>query len=57
MPYRTVRAAGGRGPLRRAGRVPHCVYAGPVLAGVLPLVPGARVRRDERFEYCDVLLD
>jgi uncharacterized protein (TIGR00290 family) len=43
-------------PCGERGEFPTCVYAGPVLGRRLPQVPGERVRRDGRFEYCDVLL-
>lgn len=43
-------------PCGERGEFHTCVYAGPVLGRRLPLVPGERVRRDGRFEYCDVLL-
>jgi hypothetical protein len=32
------------------------VFSGPPFAHPLPLVAGERVRRNERFEYCDVVL-
>ena len=43
-------------PCGERGEFHTCVYAGPVFDRPLPLVPGDRVRRDDRFEYCDVLL-
>ena len=43
-------------PCGERGEFHTCVHAGPVLRRSLPLVPGERVRRDGRFEYCDVLL-
>jgi uncharacterized protein (TIGR00290 family) len=43
-------------PCGERGEFHTCVYAGPVLGRSLPLVPGGHVRRDGRFEYCDVLL-
>ena len=43
-------------PCGERGEFHTCVYAGPVLRRPLPLVAGERVRRDGRFEYCDVLL-
>jgi len=46
----------GVDPCGERGEFHTCVYAGPVLRRPLPLVPGERVRRDGRFEYCDVLL-
>jgi uncharacterized protein (TIGR00290 family) len=43
-------------PCGERGEFHTCVYAGPHFARPLPLVTGERLRRDERFEYCDVLL-
>ena len=43
-------------PCGERGEFHTCVHAGPVLRRSLPLVSGERVRRDGRFEYCDVLL-
>ncbi len=43
-------------PCGERGEFHTCVYAGPLFACPLPLVTGERVRRDDRFEYCDVLL-
>jgi uncharacterized protein (TIGR00290 family) len=43
-------------PCGERGEFHTCVYAGPVLSRPLPLVAGSRVRREGRFEYCDVLL-
>jgi uncharacterized protein (TIGR00290 family) len=43
-------------PCGERGEFHTCVYAGPLLARPLPLVTGERLRRDARFEYCDVLL-
>jgi uncharacterized protein (TIGR00290 family) len=43
-------------PCGERGEFHTCVYAGPHFAHPLPLVTGERLRRDERFEYCDVLL-
>ena len=43
-------------PCGERGEFHTCVYAGPLFARPLPLVGGERVRRDERFEYCDALL-
>ncbi len=43
-------------PCGERGEFHTCVYAGPPFAHPLPLVTGERLRRDERFEYCDVLL-
>ena len=43
-------------PCGERGEFHTCVYAGPQFARPLSLVTGERLRRDERFEYCDVLL-
>jgi len=43
-------------PCGERGEFHTCVYAGPPFAHPLPLVVGERVRRDLRFEYCDVKL-
>jgi uncharacterized protein (TIGR00290 family) len=43
-------------PCGERGEFHTCVYGGPGFARALPLVAGERVRRDDRFEYCDVLL-
>ena len=43
-------------PCGECGEFHTCVYDGPVLSRPLPLAAGARVLRDGRFEYCDVLL-
>jgi uncharacterized protein (TIGR00290 family) len=43
-------------PCGERGEFHTCVYAGPLFARPLPLITGERLRRDERFEYCDVLL-
>jgi uncharacterized protein (TIGR00290 family) len=43
-------------PCGERGEFHTCVYAGPLFAPPLPLVTGERLRRDARFEYCDVLL-
>lgn len=48
---RTVDPCGERGEFHT------CVYEGPLFARPLPLITGERLRRDERFEYCDVLLE
>jgi uncharacterized protein (TIGR00290 family) len=45
----------GVDPCGERGEFHTCVHAGPVLARPIAVVPGARVRRDGRFEYCDVL--
>ncbi|MEO7987768.1 MAG: ATP-binding protein [Gemmatimonadales bacterium] len=44
-------------PCGERGEFHTCVYAGPLFARPLPLVTGDRMRRDGRFEYCDVLLE
>ena len=43
-------------PCGERGEFHTCVYAGPLFARPLPLITGERLRRDERFEYCDVML-
>ena len=43
-------------PCGERGEFHTCVYAGPLFARPLPLVLGERVRREDRFEYCDVQL-
>jgi uncharacterized protein (TIGR00290 family) len=43
-------------PCGERGEFHTCVYAGPLFAEPLSLVLGERVRRDARFEYCDVEL-
>jgi uncharacterized protein (TIGR00290 family) len=43
-------------PCGERGEFHTCVYAGPGFERALPLVARERVRRDGRFEYCDVLL-
>jgi uncharacterized protein (TIGR00290 family) len=43
-------------PCGERGEFHTCAYAGPPFARPLPLVTGERLRRDDRFEYCDVLL-
>lgn len=43
-------------PCGERGEFHTCVYAGPPFARPLPLVAGERLRRDGRFEYCDLLL-
>ena len=44
-------------PCGERGEFHTCVSAGPLFTRSLPLVTGERVRRDGRFEYCDVLLE
>jgi len=43
-------------PCGERGEFHTCVYAGPIFRQPLALQVGARVRRDGRFEYCDVTL-
>jgi uncharacterized protein (TIGR00290 family) len=43
-------------PCGERGEFHTCVYAGPLFTRALPLIAGERVRRDERFEYCDVVI-
>jgi uncharacterized protein (TIGR00290 family) len=43
-------------PCGERGEFHTCVYAGPLFARPLPLAAGERIRRDGRFEYCDVQL-
>ena len=43
-------------PCGERGEFHTCVYAGPLFPRPLPLIPGERLRRDARFEYCDVQL-
>jgi len=43
-------------PCGERGEFHTCVYAGPLFAEPLSLILGERVRRDARFEYCDVEL-
>jgi uncharacterized protein (TIGR00290 family) len=43
-------------PCGERGEFHTCVFSGPPFAHPLPLVAGERVRRNERFEYCDVVL-
>jgi uncharacterized protein (TIGR00290 family) len=38
------------------GEFHTCVYEGPIFREPLAVEVGERVRRDERFEYCDLLL-
>jgi uncharacterized protein (TIGR00290 family) len=46
----------GVDPCGEQGEFHTCVYAGPIFRQPLTLVPGERLRRDERFEYCDFIL-
>lgn len=43
-------------PCGERGEFHTCVYAGPIFRQPLALEVGARVRRDGRFEYCDITL-
>jgi uncharacterized protein (TIGR00290 family) len=43
-------------PCGERGEFHTCVYDGPIFRQPLRLVRGDRVRRDERFEYCDLCL-
>jgi uncharacterized protein (TIGR00290 family) len=38
------------------GEFHTCVYAGPIFPEPLAVEVGERVRRDKRFEYCDLML-
>ena len=44
-------------PCGERGEFHTCVYAGPIFRHPLAIRAGARVRRDDRFEYCDVTLE
>lgn len=43
-------------PCGERGEFHTCVYAGPIFSQPLALRVGPRVRRDGRFEYCDLTL-
>jgi len=43
-------------PCGERGEFHTCVYAGPIFRHPLPLAAGERIRRDGRFEFCDVTL-
>jgi uncharacterized protein (TIGR00290 family) len=43
-------------PCGERGEFHTCVYAGPIFSQPLTLELGDRIRRDGRFEYCDVRL-
>lgn len=43
-------------PCGERGEFHTCVYGGPIFAQTLMLELGERVRRDARFEYCDLRL-
>jgi uncharacterized protein (TIGR00290 family) len=44
-------------PCGENGEFHTCVHAGPIFAQPLALRAGEHVLRDNRFEYCDVVLD
>jgi len=44
-------------PCGERGEFHTCVYAGPIFSRRLALHLGERIRRDGRFEYCDVRLE
>ena len=43
-------------PCGERGEFHTCVYAGPIFRQPIALQVGDRVRRDDRFEYCDLTL-
>ena len=43
-------------PCGENGEFHTCVYAGPIFERPLALERGERIRRDNRFEYCDLAL-
>jgi uncharacterized protein (TIGR00290 family) len=43
-------------PCGERGEFHTCVYDGPIFRGSLSLQAGKRIRRDDRFEYCDLTL-
>jgi uncharacterized protein (TIGR00290 family) len=43
-------------PCGERGEFHTCVYAGPIFGEPLTLEVGPRIRRDGRFEYCDLTL-
>jgi len=47
----------GVDPCGENGEFHTCVHAGPIFSQPLALRTGERVLRDNRFEYCDVVLD
>jgi uncharacterized protein (TIGR00290 family) len=47
---------GGVDPCGELGEFHTCVYNGPLFGQPLVLKAGQRLRRDERFEYCDFTL-
>jgi uncharacterized protein (TIGR00290 family) len=46
----------GIDPCGERGEFHTCVYRGPMFPSPITLQVGERVRRDERFEYCDLRL-
>lgn len=46
----------GVDPCGERGEFHTCVYAGPIFSHPLPVGAGEHVRRDGRFEYCDVTM-
>lgn len=44
-------------PCGERGEFHTCVVDGPIFDRRIPVTVGERVRRDGRFEYCDLLLD
>jgi uncharacterized protein (TIGR00290 family) len=44
-------------PCGERGEFHTCVYAGPIFRQPLAIHVGDRVRRDDRFEYCDLTLE
>ena len=47
----------GVDPCGERGEFHTCVHAGPIFHAPLTITRGERVLRDDRFEYCDLLLD
>ena len=43
-------------PCGERGEFHTCVYAGPIFRQPLAIQTGARLRRDDRFEFCDLTL-
>jgi uncharacterized protein (TIGR00290 family) len=46
----------GVDPCGERGEFHTCVVAGPIFRQPIPVVRGERVRREGRFEYCDLVL-
>lgn len=42
-------------PCGERGEFHTCVLAGPIFRNPIMALPGERVRRDDRFEYCDLV--